>query len=334
MHATDEFFAPASALLSPLAPIHKPNTYVASGAWYDGWETRRHNPAPPDTATIALGVARGRVHGVEVDTAFFNGNHAALAGVEGGTFADDDAARAAATLPLSSSSSPSPSSPWETILAPQPCGPSARHAWLLPAPTRKTYTHVRLQMHPDGGIARFRLYGRAEPSFSSATTSTDEDLDLAAAQNGGRAVAWSDQRFGRAANLLLPGRGADMGDGWETARSRGGGHRDWAVVRLGVPGRVRRVVVDTAFFRGNFPQSVRVEGWRWPAGPGQAEPTGAEAPWAELVAAHPCRPDAEHVFEGAGLAPAARDGVWTHVRLVMIPDGGVKRLRVFGRREV
>jgi allantoicase len=141
------------------------------------------------------------------------------------------------------------------ILPRIPCGPSQRHLFQLPHLTEKPYTHVKLSMFPDGGIARFRLFGVVVPVFPNDSTS----IDLAHVANGGLAVAYSDQHFGRASNLLLPGRGVDMGDGWETTRSRGGQHTDWVIVKLGAPGVIDKVVVDTAHFKGNFPKMVKLE---------------------------------------------------------------------------
>jgi allantoicase len=136
------------------------------------------------------------------------------------------------------------------------CGPSQRHLWLLPEPTKKSYTHVKLSQYPDGGIARFRLFGIVAPVFPGDKSKT---IDLAHVANGGLAVAFSDQHFGKASNLLLPGRGIDMGDGWETRRSRGGEHVDWVVVKLGAEGTIEKVVVDTAHFKGNYPKMVKLE---------------------------------------------------------------------------
>lgn len=218
---------------------------------------------------------------------------------------------------------------WQPILSLQECGPSQRFAWKLndtPTTTNlQRYTHVRLNMYPDGGIARFRLFGHAVPVFPADPNAV---FDLAAAQNGGVAVACSDQHFGTKDNLLLPGRGKDMGDGWETKRSRGRGHVDWAIVKLGAPGFVERLVVDTAHFRGNFPQSVRVEAIAWEGGK-EEEPGEKAEGWVEVVAASKTGPDKEHEF-----VSAVKDRPFTHVKLVMIPDGGVKRLRVFARRAV
>lgn len=286
---------------------------VYTGAWYDGWETRRHNPEPFDYVVIRLGVAAGTVAGIEVDTAFFSGNHAPAISVEGVFSSDDDDVV----------SWKGGRGKWETILGIQDCGPSQRFAWQLGAPTAKAYTHVRLNMYPDGGIARFRLFGHAVPVFPA---DPDAILDLAAAQNGGVAVSCSDQHFGAISNLILPGRGQDMGDGWETARSRGPDHVDWAIIRLGARAVIQHLLVDTAFFRGNFPQQVKVEAIDWE---GAGPPDALSGGWTDLVAPSRCGPDQEHAFESL-----VRGTAFTHVKLVMIPDGGVKRIRVFAKRAV
>lgn len=280
-----------------------------------GWETRRHNSAPFDWAVIRLGVASGTVTGIEVDTAFFSGNHAPHISVEGVFRPDGDEE----VLSWQGTKGH-----WEPILGIQECGPSQRFGWKLSTPTTQRYTHVRLNMYPDGGIARFRLFGHAVPVFPADAAVV---FDLAAAQNGGVAVACSDQHFGTKDNLILPGRGKDMGDGWETKRSREKGHVDWAIIRLGAPGFVERLVVDTAHFRGNFPQSVRVEAISWQEGKG--EPEAAAEGWVEVVGASKTGPDQEHEF-----VSAVKDRPFSHVKLIMIPDGGVKRLRVFARRVV
>lgn len=279
-----------------------------------GWETRRHNSAPFDWVVIRLGVASGTVTGIEVDTAFFSGNHAPHISVEGVFRPDGDEE----VLSWKGNKGQ-----WEPILGIQECGPSQRFGWKLTTPPTQRYTHVRLNMYPDGGIARFRLFGHAVPVFPADPAVV---FDLAAAQNGGVAVACSDQHFGTKDNLILPGRGKDMGDGWETKRSREKGHVDWAIIRLGAPGFVERLIVDTAHFRGNFPQSVRVEAIAWE---GEGEPEATVEGWVEVVGASKTGPDQEHDF-----VSAVKDRPFSHVKLIMIPDGGVKRLRVFARRVV
>ncbi|OSS49113.1 hypothetical protein B5807_05681 [Epicoccum nigrum] len=306
---SDEWFASAANLTTKTAPISRPGVFVHSGAWYDGWETRRHNTAPFDWVVIRLGVASGKVAGVEIDTAFFNGNHAPEIAVQGAFAASDDEVALEAYTG------------WETILSRQECGPSARHGWLLDTATPKAYTHARLLMYPDGGIARFRLYGHAVPVFPASASAV---FELSATVMGGVATACSDQHFGTKDNLLLPGRGHDMGDGWETKRTRGE-HIDWTIVRLGAPGEIDHVVIDTAHFRGNFPQKVQVF-----AGEFDQDPAHAQDGWTEVLAPQRSAPDVETAYQSE--LKEVEGKRYTHAKLVIIPDGGVKRFRVFGRR--
>jgi allantoicase len=202
---------------------------------------------------------------------------------------------------------------WEDILPKQECGPSQRHGWVLPTGREgedKAYTHVRLQMFPDGGIARFRLFGTVVPVLPQDSSAV---FDLAATVNGGVAVKCSDQHFGQISNLLLPGRGVDMGDGWETKRSRGE--------------HVDKIVVDTAHFRGNFPQKVQV----FAAPAADKVPEHGDEVWTEILAPQKTGPDAEHEY-GASILKGVEGKAYGFVKMVIIPDGGVKRIRVFGHK--
>jgi allantoicase len=307
---SDEWFAPATNLLQPQRPIYS-EKQVFTGQWMDGWETRRHNRRPFDYAVIRLGVSAGVIEGVEIDTAYFKGNEAPAISVEGCFSSKDE----------NVVSTKEADGRWETIIGRVECKPSYRHAWKLSKPTSKAYTHVRLKMYPDGGIARFRLYGKAQPVFPDLETV----FDLAAAQNGGIAVSWSDQEFGTlASNLLLPGRGPDMSDGWETSRSRTENHADWAIVKLGTPGIVQSLLLDTAHFRGNFPDQAQISGITYH---GDDSPSAHDKSWRSLIALTDCESDKEHIFESM-----VQDTVFTHIKLSIFPDGGVKRLRVFGTR--
>lgn len=289
---------------------------------------------------VKLGVASGRVRGVEIDTAFFDGNHAEAIAVqacfEPGPDADERV-------------SDSGYGGWVQLLGRRACGPSRRQAWKV-SPTSISssasaseraetppVTHVRLLMFPDGGIARFRLYGEAIPLFGARG---DEEMELSAAVMGGLAVSCSDQHFGTSGNLLLPGRGVDMGDGWETRRSRAPGHEDWVVVKLGARGLLSRLVVDTAHFRGNFPRAVKVEGKDVVVGEkghrgllllpsSSSESSESEGPWVEVLGTSELGPDREHEF-GQDVLENVVGRAFTHVKMTIIPDGGVKRFRVFG----
>jgi allantoicase len=173
------------------------------------------------------------------------------------------------------------------------------------------------------------LAGGGEPDPGSL----DRFVDLASRRFGGSVVAANDETFAPKESLILPsvptftartfGHRGQVYDGWETRRRREPGH-DWAVVRLGLPGIVHGVVVDTAHFTGNYPEAASVDG-RWEDGyPAAAELVGTEAGWAGLVPRRRLRGDTRNVF-----AAGPRHLV-THVRLAIYPDGGVARLRVYG----
>ncbi|KAL8728941.1 MAG: hypothetical protein Q9166_005036 [cf. Caloplaca sp. 2 TL-2023] len=311
---SDEWFAPASNLTNPKPPIRRPGVFVPTGAWYDGWETRRHNPEPYDWVIVKLGVASGKVQGIEIDTAFFDGNHAEAVEVHGCLEVGEDADTRIVTKDYAG---------WRRVLGHRGCGPSQRHAWKVE--DEREITHVRLCMFPDGGIARFRLYGKVVPVFP---TSMEQEVELSSALLGGMVLSASEEHFGSSkSNLLLPGRGIDMGGGWETRRSRGQGHLDWVIVRLGARGEVRRVVVDTAFYRGNFPQAMKVEAYDC----GEETLDDEDPWWTEILGLQKLGPDKEHEYAGSDLKNVERTP-YTHLKMTIVPDGGVKRFRVFGSR--
>ncbi|KAI5306362.1 Allantoicase [Ascosphaera pollenicola] len=311
---SDEWFAAASNLLTPTAPIHRPGVFVHTGAWYDGWETRRHNPGEYDWVVIKLGVPSGSIEAIEVDTAYFVGNFGEKVLVEAATNVDDSEA----VKPEFNG--------WSTILPIQECGPSQRRAWKLPKAT-EPITHVRVRMYPDGGFARVRLYGYVVPPSPPVTASELEELSSALV--GGLSLGASDEHYTPASNIILPGRGVNMGDGWETKRSRGADHVDWAIIALGLPGTISKLEVDTKDFRGNFPREVRVHAFQSTNG---IDPGHDDAGWVEILSDKKTGPDAIHTFDKDVLNPEALGKTFTHVKLTLVPDGGVKRFRVFGTR--
>ncbi|KAF3989859.1 hypothetical protein FT663_03430 [Candidozyma haemuli var. vulneris] len=308
---SDEYFAPAANMIKSTPVVFDPTKFVHTGKWFDGWETRRHNTEEADWVIFKGGVSSAKIVGCEVDTANFTGNAAPFISVEG-VRAEDD-------------SQVGPNSKWEDIISKVECFPCRKHFFVRPCgPTKENYTHFRLRMYPDGGIARFRLYGTVIPILPKDPKTV---IDSASVRNGGVAVKVSDQCFSSADNLLLPGRGEHMGDGWETKRSRGAGHVDWAMIKLGAQTNVQEVLVDTAHFRGNFPQKVNVKGYKSPQGT-EAKPESLPAfdssEWEVIVKDSKTGPHEEFKFK------AEKAGPYTHVMLTMIPDGGVKRLRIFG----
>ena len=306
--ASDDFFAPRSNLLKPEPPVFVPGRFTARGKWMDGWESRRRRTPGHDWCAIALGI-RGVIRGVNVDTTHFTGNHPTHCSLEAldasGTVKPGLYAAAGA--------------PWTTILS--KAALRGNSANLFAIDDGRPWTHVRLNIFPDGGVARLRVYGHAEVDWRRIARA-GRTLDLAAIVNGGLVLDASDMHFGAKDNLIMPGRAKNMGDGWETRRRRGPGH-DWVIVRLGAPGLVRRIEIDTNHFKGNYPESASIEGC---FAPGAALAALAAVTWADILPRTQLRAHHRHVFSNALEVLRAV----SHVRLHIFPDGGVSRLRIHG----
>jgi allantoicase len=305
--ANDEFFAPKDNLIKATAPEWREGEYTERGKWMDGWETRRRRDASHDSydwCILRLGVP-GVVRGVDVDTAHFTGNYPEACAID---------ACDVAGLPTADAVE---RAPWREILPRTPLAGDAHNLVAIEGAPRAT--HLRLRIFPDGGVARLRVYGDVVADWKRLRRRGD--VDLAAAEHGGVVVLCSDMFFGSRHNLIMPGDATHMGDGWETKRRRGPGH-DWTIIRLGAPGAIRRVDVDTRHFKGNAPGACSLEGGT--LGEGQDERT---LEWRELLPRMPLQPHARHAFEEEIRAI----GDVTHVRFNIFPDGGVGRLRVFGR---
>jgi allantoicase len=302
LFANDEFFASRANLVRPEPAVFIAGKYTARGKWMDGWETRRRRTPGHDWCVLQLGL-RGIVRGVDVDTRHFDGNQPERASVE------------ICDLPGAPTRSALEKARWTEVVAPSPCGPNTSNLHATSA--ARPATHVRLNIFPDGGVARLRVHG--EVAVDPARLA-DRVVDLAALVNGGVVLAASDEHFGRKGHLILPGRSRSMADGWETRRRRGPGH-DWAIVRLGAPGRLERVEIDTSHFKGNYPESFSLDAVH-AAG---ASLVGDDAAWREIVPRTTLAPHARRVF------PRLADrGPFTHVRLRIYPDGGIARLRLYG----
>ncbi len=311
LHANDDFFAPKENLLKASAPVWREGVYTERGKWMDGWESRRRRTPGFDWCLVRLGLA-GLVRGVVVDTSFFRGNFPESCSLEG----------CAAPPNADAESLTGEQTEWIEIVPQSRLEGDSQNPFAVTSDRR--FTHLRFKIHPDGGVARLRVYGEVAPDWPSIRRAGGL-VDLAAVENGGLVVATSDEFFGHRHNLIMPGRGANMGDGWETKRRRGPGH-DWCVIQLGARGAVRRVEVDTAHFKGNFPESCSLEVWD-----GRVERLAPadfhlDAEWRELLPRTRLQAHTRHFYE-AELADA---GEATHARFRIYPDGGVSRLRLYG----
>jgi allantoicase len=307
--ANDEFFAEKENLLKPGRGIFIPDKYTDHGKWMDGWETRRRRTAGHDWCVVQLGL-RGIIKQVDIDTNHFLGNHPPFATLDALSTSSDFPSETAAVEKLS----------WTSILERSPLEPGSQN--LFGITSGQTWTHVRLNILPDGGVARLRVYGIVVPDWSKLKPG--ELVDLAAVENGGVPLACSDMFFSSMNNLIMPGRSENMGDGWETKRRRGPGY-DWIILKLGRSGTVRKIEVDTNHFKGNYPDTCSIEGCAAPNA-SVDELAGKDTRWNELLPKTKLQADTQHFFERE---LSAIDNC-THIRLNIYPDGGVSRLRLWG----
>ena len=306
--ASDDFFAPKSNLVKPGPPVFIHGKYTTRGKWMDGWESRRKRTPGHDWCVVKLGM-RGRIRGFNVNTAFFTGNFPTQCSVE----ALDT------TKPVSAAVSAREGLPWVNILPKSGLRGDSDNFFAID--DDRPWTHLRLNIFPDGGVARLRVYGDVIVDWNRVAP-RGRVVDLAAIEHGGLVIAASDMHYGAKDNVIMPGRAGNMGDGWETKRRRGPGY-DWLILRLGASGRIRRIEIDTNHFKGNYPDSASIEGCLAPLG-SLAELGSAE--WSELLPQTKLKAHHRH-FYSSGLR---HSGPVTHVRLNIFPDGGVSRFRVHG----
>jgi allantoicase len=313
--ANDEFFAGRENLLKPEPPVFINDKYTDRGKWMDGWETRRRRSPGHDWCIVKLGLP-GIVHAVVVDTAFFTGNYPSHCSID------------ACGLPPGGDPT-SDSIVWRPLLGRVELAGDTKNAFQLQVsrPAERRVTHVRLNIFPDGGVARLRVLGEVLPDWMRLL-GREEDIDLAAVVNGAYVVDTSDRFYGEPHNMLMPYAAANMGDGWETKRRRGPGH-DWSIIRLGVTGLIHQVHLDTAFFKGNYPDSASLEAALIDDDTGGISAdvsTRAIADWKVVLPQTKLEADHLHTF-ASEVTP--QTGA-SHIRLNIHPDGGVSRFRVFG----
>lgn len=303
--ATDDFFGDKSRLIDPADPVFYADKYDDNGKWMDGWESRRKRQPGHDSCVVKFGIP-GVIRGFDIDTSHFTGNFPPQASIEGCTSREEN---------------PGDDTAWRQVLPKVGLKGDSHHFFAVD--DDHVYTHLCLNIFPDGGIARLRVYGEIRPDRSGIDDK--EIIDLFAFENGGRALLCSNEHFGSMHNLNMPGPGINMGDGWETARRRGPGN-DWVILALGFPGSIEKVVIDTAHFKGNYPDRAAIQAaLLTDAGVDKLEP--ASKNWPVLLPESKLQMDRQNGFTDR----VNRIGFVSHARLSIFPDGGISRLRLFGK---
>jgi len=302
---SDEFFAPAKRILNPLPPIFKENVFDNHGKWMDGWETRRRRSKGNDYLLIKLGKP-GKIKLAEVDTSFFNGNQPEYVQIEG-CFSKNNNFKHIK---------------WFKITKKIKIKPNYKN--ILKSQSSKTFNFIRFNIFPDGGVARLRLFGSIDLSLQKI--SNKNIFDLASVINGSQVVACSDEHFGNANNILLPGKSKNMGNGWETRRRRGFGY-DWILIKLGLSGYPTSFEINTHYFKGNYPDCFSVQAIGHKKNISINSIITNSKKWTTIIAKTKLKPDSSLKIKMLNKFYKK----YNYIKLNIYPDGGISRFRVYGK---
>ncbi|MBK7735968.1 MAG: allantoicase [Chitinophagaceae bacterium] len=309
LYCTDDFFAEKENLIKPGRGVFIAEKFTDRGKWMDGWESKRKRIAGHDWVVIQL-ATQGIIKGLDIDTNFFLGNNPPFASVEAVNIDNKTEVENWDELP------------WVEVVSKNSLDAGSHNYFEVV--NENIFTHLRLHIYPDGGVARFRVYGNVFIDWSKVAE--NEEIDLASVLWGASPLACNDMFFSSMENLLLPGKGINMGDGWETKRNRTANNKDWVIIKLGIPGVIDKIVVDTAHFKGNYPDCCTLEACNCHNDKDVLED---KVNWVTILPSQKLEADAEHTLE----KEIAQNPVCTHVRLNIFPDGGVSRLRLWGKKQ-
>ena len=303
IYKTDEFFGEANRILNSAKPIFKEGVYDKHGKWMDGWETRRKRKKGHDFLIIKLG-RPGKIFNVEIDTSFFSGNQPSQASLEA----------------CFSKTNPTKKKIWKTILNKKKLGPDRNHIFKIH--NRSTFNFIKLNIFPDGGVARIRVNGIVDLKRINLN---GKNVNLSSILNGSTIIGCNNEHFGKAENVLSPGTGVNMGDGWETRRSRGKNF-DWIIIKFGRPGIINKLEIDTHHFKGNYPESLSVQSALIINRVNSNNILTKSKNWKTFLEKTKLKPHKKHLFK----SNAKNKNKINYLKINIFPDGGISRIRAFG----
>jgi len=306
VYKTDEFFAPAKRIINPWPPVFKEGVFDMHGKWMDGWETRRKRKKAHDYLILKLGKP-GKIHKVDIDTSYFNGNQPSKISLE---------------ACFDKKKTPNKNSKWVKILNKKSTKPNSHHFFSIKS--KSTFTHVKLNIYPDGGVARLRIYGSMEIKKKFGK----KIINLTSVLNGAIPIACNNEHFGRAENILAPGTGKNMGDGWETRRSRGKNF-DWLILKCATEGKISKIQIDTHHFKGNYPDKCSLQATYLKGKIRSNTIVNNSKKWKLLLNKVKLHAHKKHNFQNQLM----KNKKVNYIRINIFPDGGISRIRVFGRVE-
>jgi len=301
---TDDFFASAHRILKSESPVFKEDIFDKNGKWMDGWETRRRRTKGYDYLIIKLGKP-GKIFNADLDTTHFSGNQPTHASIQA----------------CFSKNQPNKKTKWITILNKKKLGPNKKHNFTTNS--KFTFNYIKLNIFPDGGIARIRLYGKID---MEKVNIKGKMINLSSVLNGASIIGCNNEHFGRAENVIAPGKGKNMGDGWETRRSRGKNF-DWLIIKFGKVGIINKLEIDTHHFKGNYPDSFTIQTASILKNVSNSFIVRSSARWKVILNKAKLKANKKHVFKNF----QKNKNKVNFLKINIYPDGGISRIRAFGK---
>jgi allantoicase len=303
IYKTDDFFASANRIINPTEPVFKVGVFDKHGKWMDGWESRRKRTAGHDFIIIKLGKP-GTIKKVDVDTSHFNGNQPAMISIEG----------------ANSNSNKINQLNWQPLLSKKKTKANSHHYFTVNS--NKVFTHIKFNIFPDGGVARLRLYG----SIAKSNKLKNKKINLASLLDGSSVIACNNEHFGKAENILAPGKAKNMGDGWETRRRRGKGF-DWLILNSLDGKEIDKIEISTHHFKGNFPSHCSLQAAYLPNSKNSKQIVKSSTKWKYLLKDAKLSANKVHVFKNNLMK---KDKI-NFIKINIFPDGGISRFRIYGK---
>ena len=309
IYTTDEFFAPVTRMLQETEAVFK-DEYDENGHWMDGWESRRKRDGENDYCILKLGVT-SKISTFLVDTSQFKGNYPLAVSIKGIKSSKDDEQFLQEIK----------DEQWIDLLKQSDLEGDTKQ--YFDSIDFSELTHLRVDIYPDGGVARFKAFG--EICFDDSLFE-EENINVLSMRNGARAVHTNNEFFGSLSNILKDDEAINMGDGWETRRRREPGN-DWGIIELSNPALIDNIMIDTNFFKGNYADSFSICS-AYLENTTDSSVVTQSMFWEELISSKKLEMDTKHYFSNNDLL---HNKPITHIRINIFPDGGVSRLKLFGK---
>ncbi|MDC0862333.1 allantoicase [bacterium] len=301
---TDDFFASADRIIDPSAPVFKEGLFDKNGKWMDGWESRRKRTPGHDYLIIKLGKP-GSISKVNVDTSHFNGNQPSMISIEA----------------CNSKSNNIKNFKWKSLLVKKKTKANSHH--IFKTSSKSVFTHIKLNIFPDGGVARLRLYGNISKEKNDFKNKT---INLASLLDGASVIACNNEHFGKAENILAPGKAKNMGDGWETRRRRDKGF-DWLILNSIDGEKIDKIEISTHHFKGNFPSHCSLQAAYITTKKSSSSIVSGSNKWKTLMNKTMLKANKSHTFRNVLM----KNDKINFIKINIFPDGGISRFRIFGK---